>query len=53
MKYYYIVYNTIHDASVRHLASHGGPHNGSDSIIGAIDLSEPSVVFRAFCPALL
>ena len=32
------VYNTIHDASVRHLASHGGPHNGCDSIIGVIDV---------------
>ena len=30
------VYNTTHDASVRHSASHGGPHNGRDSIIGAI-----------------
>ena len=27
--------DTIHDASVRHLASHGGPHNSCDSIIEA------------------
>ena len=33
----YEVYNTIHDASVRQLASHGGAHNDCDSIIGAID----------------
>ena len=48
----YEVYNTIHDASMKQLASHGGPHNGCDSIIGAIDFSQPSVIFRACCPAL-
>ena len=40
------VYIMIHDASVRHLASHGGPHNGCDSIIGAVCFQCNAVVAR-------